>query len=111
MERDATWLMGKPGDEDWMLGMESDTAAYGGQFNKARELTRRAVESALRADEKEGAAGHMATAAMRGAGRQHGSSKTAGTGGDNTLEGKGCRSLLGVCAGAGRRHGPRNAPN
>jgi eukaryotic-like serine/threonine-protein kinase len=65
MERDAAWLMGKPGDEDWMLGMESDTAAYGGQFNKARELTHRAVESALRADEKEGAAGYMAWAAMR----------------------------------------------
>jgi eukaryotic-like serine/threonine-protein kinase len=65
MEQDAAWLMGKPGDEDWMLSMESDTAAYGGQFSKARELTRRAVESALRADEKEGAAAHMASAAIR----------------------------------------------
>jgi eukaryotic-like serine/threonine-protein kinase len=65
MEREAAWPMGKPGDEDVMLGLESDTAAYYGQFTTARELTRRAVESALKADEKEGAAGYMAWAAMR----------------------------------------------
>jgi tetratricopeptide (TPR) repeat protein len=65
MEQEAAWAVGKPGDEDFMLDIESDTAAYGGQFAKARELTRRAVESALRADEKEGAAGHMAWAALR----------------------------------------------
>jgi len=65
MEQDAAWLMGKPGDEDLMLATESDTAASSGQFTKARELTRRAVDSALRADEKEAAAGHMAWAAIR----------------------------------------------
>src|SRR4029077_6885650 len=65
MEQEAAWPVGKPGDEDLMLDIESDTAAYSGQFSKARELTRRAVESALRADEKEGAAGHMAWAALR----------------------------------------------
>jgi tetratricopeptide (TPR) repeat protein len=65
MEQEAAWAVGKPGDEDFMLDIESDTAAYSGQFARARELTRRAVESALRADEKEGAAGHMASAAVR----------------------------------------------
>ena len=67
MEREAAALMGKPGFEDVMLGAESDTAAYGGQFAKARELTRRAADSAQRADEKETAAGYEAEAAVRDA--------------------------------------------
>ncbi|MGA7919816.1 MAG: hypothetical protein WCA38_09085, partial [Candidatus Acidiferrales bacterium] len=65
MEREAAGLMGKPGFEDIMLDTESDTAAYAGQFSKARELTRRASESAQRADQKETAAGYEAEAAMR----------------------------------------------
>jgi eukaryotic-like serine/threonine-protein kinase len=65
MEREAIGLMGKPGYEDTVLGFESATAAYTGQFVRARELTRRAVESAQRADEKEGAAGYEAEAAIR----------------------------------------------
>jgi serine/threonine protein kinase/Flp pilus assembly protein TadD len=65
MEREAAGLMGKPGVEDVMLDVESDTAAYGGQFAKARELTRRASDSAQRADEKETAAGYEAGAAVR----------------------------------------------
>jgi serine/threonine protein kinase/tetratricopeptide (TPR) repeat protein len=65
MEREAAVLMGKPGFEDVMLYNESDTAAYAGQFSKARELTRRASESAQRADEKETAAGYQAESAMR----------------------------------------------
>jgi eukaryotic-like serine/threonine-protein kinase len=65
MEREAAALMGKPGFEDVMLDTESDTAAYAGQFSKARELTRRASESAQRADEKETAAGYEAEAAWR----------------------------------------------
>ncbi len=65
MEREAAGLMGKPGFEDVMLYNESDTAAYAGQFSKARALTRRASESAQRADEKETAAGYEAEAAWR----------------------------------------------
>jgi len=65
MEHEAAGLMGKPGYEDVMLDSESDTAAYGGQLAKARELTRRAAESAQRADEKETAAGYLAEAAVR----------------------------------------------
>jgi hypothetical protein len=65
MEREAAGLMGKRGFEDVILYIESDTAAYGGQFSKARELTRRASESAQRADEKETAAGYEAEAAVR----------------------------------------------
>ncbi len=65
MEREAAGLMGKPGFEDVMLDAESDTAAYAGQFSKARELTRRASESAQRADEKETAAGYEGESAWR----------------------------------------------
>jgi serine/threonine protein kinase len=65
MEREAATLMGKPGYEDPLLDYESDSAAYAGQFAKARELTRRAAESARRADEKEAAANYEAGSAVR----------------------------------------------
>jgi hypothetical protein len=48
-----------------MFFLESDTAAYGGEFAKARKLTQRAVDSAQRADEKEAAAAYNAQAAVR----------------------------------------------
>jgi tetratricopeptide (TPR) repeat protein len=65
MEREAAAVIGKPGYEDSMLDSESNTAAYGGQFSKAQELTRRASASAQRADEKETAAAYEAEAAVR----------------------------------------------
>lgn len=65
MEREAAELIGKPGFEDAILNSESDTAAYAGQFSKARELARRAFESARQADEKEVAAGYEAQAGWR----------------------------------------------
>jgi eukaryotic-like serine/threonine-protein kinase len=65
MEHEAAGLMGKPGYEDLVLYNESDTAAYGGELAKARELTRRAADSAQRADEKEAAAAYSAEAAVR----------------------------------------------
>jgi len=65
MDREAAGLMGKSGWEDVILYRESSGAAYSGEFVKARELTRRAVDSAQRADEKEIAAGYQAEAAFR----------------------------------------------
>ena len=65
MEREAAGFMGKPGYEDAMLYYQSDTATHAGQFDKARELTRRASDSAQRADEKETAAGYQAEGALR----------------------------------------------
>ncbi len=67
MEREAAELIGKQGWEDVMFDLESDTAAYGGQFAKARELTHRAFDSAQRSDEKETAAGYKAGASLRDA--------------------------------------------
>lgn len=65
MEREAEALTGKPGFEDIMLLYQSDTAAYAGQFGRARELTGRAVSSAERADMKGRAAAYLAEAAVR----------------------------------------------
>jgi len=65
MEQEAAALMGKPGWEDSMLFYQSDTAAYGGHFAQARDLTRRAVDSARRADKKETASAYTAAAAVR----------------------------------------------
>ncbi len=45
-----------PGAEDWLLSQQSDTWAYSGQLTKAREFSRRAVESARRNDLNEVAA-------------------------------------------------------
>ena len=65
MEREAAGLMGKPGYEEVMLYYESEAAAYSGHFVKARELTRRAAESAQHDDEKETTAGYEAEGAVR----------------------------------------------
>jgi tetratricopeptide (TPR) repeat protein/predicted Ser/Thr protein kinase len=65
MEREAAAVMGKPGFEDYLLYFQSDSVAYRGQFAKSRELTRRASDSAQRADQKETAAYYEAIAAVR----------------------------------------------
>ncbi len=65
MKQQADWAIGKPGAEDWMLSVESDTEALTGRLGKARELSRQAVESARRSDEKEPAALWQANAAIR----------------------------------------------
>jgi hypothetical protein len=65
MTQQVAWSAGKPGVEDILLVQEADTAAYFGRLAKARELSRQAVASAERADEKETAAGYVALAARR----------------------------------------------
>jgi tetratricopeptide (TPR) repeat protein len=65
MEQQASAAMGIPGVEDQMLFLESETAACDGEFTKARELTRRAVDSARRAQEKETAAEYLGHNAVR----------------------------------------------
>jgi DNA-binding winged helix-turn-helix (wHTH) protein/tetratricopeptide (TPR) repeat protein len=65
MAREVAWAEGKPGVEDVMIASEAGRAAYHGQLGKARELSRRAIESAERAGEKETTAGYEADAALR----------------------------------------------
>jgi ATP/maltotriose-dependent transcriptional regulator MalT len=59
--------MGKPGWEDSMLYFQANTASYAGQFAKARDLMRRASNSAQRADEKETAATYQAISGVHDA--------------------------------------------
>ncbi|HEY2800998.1 MAG TPA: tetratricopeptide repeat protein [Chthoniobacterales bacterium] len=56
MEQQTPTTTGIPGVEDQMLFLQSETAACAGQFVKARDLTRRAADSARRAQERETAA-------------------------------------------------------
>jgi serine/threonine protein kinase len=65
MEQQLAWGAGKPGDEDSLLSTQSDTEAYYGRLSKARDFSRRAIDSARRADSKESAALWQANAALR----------------------------------------------
>ncbi len=56
MEQQLAWFEGKPDLEHMILALQSATDAYAGHLTKARELTRHAVSSAVRADAKESAA-------------------------------------------------------
>ncbi len=57
--------MGKPGTEDLLLAYQADTEAWHGKLKNARELTRRAMDSARHNDAKEAAATYQAAAALR----------------------------------------------
>jgi serine/threonine protein kinase/tetratricopeptide (TPR) repeat protein len=59
------WFARKPESEAYGLALASDTEAYAGHLGKARELTRRAVDSAIAADNKEAGALWEDTAALR----------------------------------------------
>jgi tetratricopeptide (TPR) repeat protein len=61
------WFASQPQFENWGLALASDTEAYSGHLAKARELTTRAVDSAVRADSKESAAVFQAIGAQRDA--------------------------------------------
>jgi eukaryotic-like serine/threonine-protein kinase len=63
MAEQQQWYAGKP-EENFGLALASDTEAYGGHLGKARELTKRAVDSAIRADSKESGAIWQANAAL-----------------------------------------------
>jgi serine/threonine protein kinase/tetratricopeptide (TPR) repeat protein len=65
MEQQLAWGAGKLGDEDALLSAQSDTEAYYGRLTKARDFSRRAVDSAIRADSKETAASWQLNAALR----------------------------------------------
>jgi tetratricopeptide (TPR) repeat protein len=64
MERQVAWAAGKPRDEDFLAATQSATDAYYGRLEKARDASRRAVESALRADARETAATWQAYMAL-----------------------------------------------
>jgi serine/threonine protein kinase/tetratricopeptide (TPR) repeat protein len=56
---------GQGGGEDELSGLEAETIAYSGRLRSSQEASRRAMESAERAGEKEAAATYLALSALR----------------------------------------------
>ena len=65
MTEQQQWFAGKPDYESWGLAFTSDTEAHAGHMGKARVLTKRVVDSEMRADNKESGGIHLANAALR----------------------------------------------
>jgi eukaryotic-like serine/threonine-protein kinase len=65
MEQQASWFAGKVGREHAMLALQADTSAYAGRLKQARDLSRRAMDSADRADLKEASAIYAARSGLR----------------------------------------------
>jgi eukaryotic-like serine/threonine-protein kinase len=65
MQLQVQWAVGKPGSEDVLLSAQADTEGYFGKLGRARELSRRAVDSAIRSGYPEAAALWQVNAALR----------------------------------------------
>jgi eukaryotic-like serine/threonine-protein kinase len=65
MAEQERWFSQQPALENAGLSLASDTEAYAGHLEKARELTRRSVDSAVRNDSKESGAIWYENAALR----------------------------------------------
>ncbi len=63
MAEQQTWFAGRP-EEHIGLALASDTEAYRGHLGVSRDLTKRALASAIRADSKESGAVWLANAAL-----------------------------------------------
>jgi eukaryotic-like serine/threonine-protein kinase len=64
MAQQQQWFVGKP-EDNWGTALAADTEAYAGHLRKARELTNQSIDSAVRADSKEGAALWQENSALR----------------------------------------------
>ena len=65
MAEQASWFDRQPDVQNEILSFESDTEAYSGHISKAREFTRRAVDSAVHAANPEAAAAWRVNSALR----------------------------------------------
>jgi len=65
MKQQVTVSAGQLGVENTLLAYEADSAAYYGQLRESEELTRRAIDSAEWAEEKEISANYSATSGLR----------------------------------------------
>ena len=65
MERQVAWSKGQPDYENTLLSFQSDSEAYFGHLETARELSQRAAQIAKRNDRKETAANWLLNAALR----------------------------------------------
>ncbi len=64
MAEQQQWFSGKP-EENYGLSLASDTEAYAGHLSKARDLTKRSIDLAIRADSKETGAIWQENSALR----------------------------------------------
>jgi len=64
MAEQRKWFAERPEYDNYGLALDSDTEAYVGHLRKSRELSTRAVESAVRADQKEVGATYRGNAAV-----------------------------------------------
>ena len=107
MAEQQQWFAGKPDYENFGLALASDTEAYGGHLGKARELTKRAVDSAIRADSKE-SWGNMAGECCTSASRLRqccGSAAVSGRGFEACSRESGRRGRSRACICHGGRYG------
>jgi eukaryotic-like serine/threonine-protein kinase len=65
MAKQVDWFRSNPVAENTGLALASDTEAYAGHLSKARELTEKAIASAIQNDNRENAAIWQAVAAQR----------------------------------------------
>jgi eukaryotic-like serine/threonine-protein kinase len=65
MAEQQQWFAGKPEYENFGLALASDTEAYAGHLGRAQELSKQAVDSAVRVDSRENGAIWHANAALR----------------------------------------------
>src|ERR1017187_10095591 len=65
MAEQQQWFAGKPDYENIGLALESATEAYEGHVSTSHELTKRSVDSAMRADQKESGASYLTDAALQ----------------------------------------------
>lgn len=65
MRRHFDTVVGRPGEEDFLLAAQADTEAYFGRMERSREFAARAAASALRAGGEETSALWIAQAAVR----------------------------------------------
>jgi len=84
MAEQQQWYAGKPDYENEGLALASDTEAEAGRLGKAGELTKRAVDSAIRTDNKESGAIWLTNAALEQAG--YGNPLTAQQSADEALK-------------------------
>ena len=64
MDRELSASLGQPGTEGWILSLQACTEAYLGRLSRAREFTRRAVESAHRYGDEDSASSYIASQAL-----------------------------------------------
>ena len=93
-------------NENFGLALASDTEAYGGHLAKARELTKRAVDSAIRADNKESGAIWQANAGVARSGLRQscGSPAVSGRGFEACSHESGRRGRSRACVCHGGRY-------